>query len=137
MRTTLAVTTTTRDRLLRLKQAWGVASVDDVLARFLDGAPLGAKALYAANQVAVDAVLRQHRVSRLVAFGSRARGDARPDSDLDVVVTLPDDADLFDLVDVQDALSTAFGVPVHATTPQALRQRLKANVDQDGVVLFG
>ena len=30
---------------------------------------------------------RRHRIARLELFGSRARGDARPDSDVDLLVT--------------------------------------------------
>ena len=52
------------------------------------------------NAGAVDAALRQFRVAlaaaygdrleRVVLFGSRARGDARPDSDYDVAVFIRD-----------------------------------------------
>lgn len=31
----------------------------------------------------------RHGVRKLVAFGSRARGDARPDSDLDLAAAFP------------------------------------------------
>ena len=48
--------------------------VDPVLTRF---------------RAAVDA-LYGDRVERVVLFGSRARGDARPDSDYDVAVFLKD-----------------------------------------------
>jgi uncharacterized protein len=40
-----------------------------------------------------------NRVERVVLFGSRARGDARPDSDYDVAVFLKDLADRWDEVD--------------------------------------
>ena len=33
------------------------------------------------------AFCRRHRIATLEVFGSRARGDARPDSDLDLLVT--------------------------------------------------
>ncbi|HEY0838392.1 MAG TPA: nucleotidyltransferase domain-containing protein [Azospirillum sp.] len=36
------------------------------------------------------------KVERVVLFGSRARGDARPDSDWDVAVFLRDGADIWD-----------------------------------------
>ena len=40
---------------------------------------------------AVKTALRglQPRPSRLVLFGSRARGEARPDSDIDLLVVMP------------------------------------------------
>jgi len=39
-----------------------------------------------------DLVLQRHgdRVRRIILFGSRARGDARPDSDYDLLVVLRD-----------------------------------------------
>src|SRR5471030_2591643 len=39
------------------------------------------------------------RIERVVLFGSRARGDARPDSDYDVAVFLNDFTDRWDEVD--------------------------------------
>jgi predicted nucleotidyltransferase len=39
------------------------------------------------------------RIERVVLFGSRARGDARPDSDYDVAVFLKDDVDRWQEID--------------------------------------
>lgn len=137
MRTTIALHKETRDRLLELKRVWGLRSVEDVIERLVGGAPLGAVALYRRNQQQVDQVLRQYRIKRLSAFGSRARGDARPDSDLDLVIDPPEDTSLFDLVHIKDALEEAFGVKVNLLTRQGLRERLKRHVEEDGVVLAG
>jgi uncharacterized protein len=60
-----------------------MAIVDPVLTRF---------------RAALDRVYG-NRVERVVLFGSRARGDARPDSDYDVAVFLKDIADRWDEVD--------------------------------------
>ena len=60
-----------------------MAIVDPVLSRF---------------RAALDRVYGD-RVERVVLFGSRARGDARPDSDYDVAVFLNDLADRWDEVD--------------------------------------
>jgi predicted nucleotidyltransferase len=46
------------------------------------------------------------RVERIVLFGSRARGDARPDSDYDVAVFLRDMSDRFQELDRLAHLST-------------------------------
>lgn len=135
MRTTVAMDTSTRDRLLALKSAWGARSIEDVIERLVNGAPAGARALYAERKREVDAVLRRHRVRRVVAFGSRARGDARPDSDLDLVVTLPAGASLFDLGRLREDLEEAFGLPVDVVSARALEGRLKRHVQAEGVVL--
>jgi predicted nucleotidyltransferase len=47
------------------------------------------------------------RLERVVLFGSRARGDARPESDYDVAVFLRDLADRFQELDRLAHLSTA------------------------------
>jgi uncharacterized protein len=60
-----------------------MAIVDPVLTRF---------------RAALDRVYG-NRVERVVLFGSRARGDARQDSDYDVAVFLKDLADRWDEVD--------------------------------------
>jgi predicted nucleotidyltransferase len=39
---------------------------------------------------ALAAFCRRHRIVRLELFGSRAKGTARPDSDVDVLVTFAD-----------------------------------------------
>lgn len=38
----------------------------------------------------VDAIATNFAPSRIVLFGSQARGDARPDSDIDLLVVMPD-----------------------------------------------
>lgn len=45
--------------------------------------------------------LSRRHVVRIGVFGSVARGDARPDSDIDVLVEMAPEGDLFDLVGVK------------------------------------
>lgn len=137
MRTTIALDSGVRDRLADLKRAWKLRSLEEVLQRLLEGGPQGAKALYEHRRQAVDKVLSKYQVRRLVAFGSRARGDARPDSDLDLVAALPPEADLFDMVHLKDDLEEAFGLEVNLVSAGGLKGRLKEHVQEDGVVLVG
>jgi len=53
--------------------------------------------------------LAKRNVDRIGVFGSVARGDARPDSDIDLLVELTDAGDLFDLVGVKLLLEDALG----------------------------
>lgn len=137
MRTSVALHSRTRDRLLELKRAWGAKSLEEVIERLAGGAPLGAKALFQAKQDQVEAVARKHQITRIVAFGSRARGDARPDSDLDLLLQVPDGTSLFDLVHIKEDLQDAFGLEVNIVTTGGLRERLKRRIEQDGVTLLG
>jgi hypothetical protein len=135
MRTTVALEADTRDRLMELKRKWHAKTLDEVLRRMLAGAPRSAPAIYEARQEQVDAVVAKYRIRRLTAFGSRARGDGRPGSDLDLAGLIPDDLDLFDLVHLQDELAAAFGVPVDFVPLDEARPKVHQRIRRDGVVL--
>ncbi len=79
-----------------------MAIVDPVLIRF---------------RAALDRVYGD-RVERVVLFGSRARRDARPDSDYDVAVFLKDFADRWDevnrIADIATDIMDETGAFVHA-----------------------
>lgn len=61
-------------------------------------------------------------------FGSRARGDARPDSDLDLLVEVVDGTSLFGLINMQDALGDLLGIKVEVVTVGALHPMLKDDI---------
>jgi predicted nucleotidyltransferase len=67
---------------------------------------------------ALDEIYGSQQIERVILFGSRARGDARPDSDYDVAVFLRDMNDRFKEMDRLADLSTdildATGAFVHA-----------------------
>ena len=59
----------------------------------------------------LDAVT-QHGGQRVAIFGSVARGDERPDSDVDFLVEFEPGSSLFDLVRLQEELGALLGLPV-------------------------
>ena len=56
----------------------------------------------------------------LRVFGSRATGSARPDSDLDLLVELEPGRDLFDLIELKQALEERTGSTVDVVTEGGL-----------------
>ena len=62
----------------------------------------------------LDALCRRWKISKLTLFGSQARGDARSDSDVDLLVEYGPDADwsLFDIARLQEEMVAMFGRPV-------------------------
>ena len=64
--------------------------------------------------------LRRMGVVRIGVFGSRARGDAHADSDVDLLVELQPGRDLVDLVMVKQHLEETLGLQVDVTTPSGL-----------------
>jgi predicted nucleotidyltransferase len=72
--------------------------------------------------------LRAHGVRSLVLFGSTARREARPDSDVDFVVEFDRPVGYFALFRLQDELSEWLGHPVDLATADSLRPELRASV---------
>ncbi|WP_377846732.1 nucleotidyltransferase family protein [Bosea sp. UC22_33] len=81
--------------------------------------------------------LRARGVSHMALFGSRARGDARQDSDIDLMIEVDDPGfSLIDLVGIQQDLSEDIGLPVQITMRRSLPERLADNIRNETVELF-
>lgn len=58
---------------------------------------------------AILAIARQHKADNVRVFGSVARGEAGPESDIDFIVTFEDDASLYDLAGIVIDLEVLLG----------------------------
>jgi predicted nucleotidyltransferase len=67
-------------------------------------------------------------VERLAIFGSVARNEAGPESDVDVLVEFSKPVGLFEFVRLQRYLEDVLGKPVHLTTEDALKRQLRERV---------
>jgi hypothetical protein len=66
---------------------------------------------------------RRRRASRVRVFGSVARGDSRPDSDVDFLVDFESDASLLDQVGLIHDLEELLGIGVDVISAGGLRPR--------------
>lgn len=73
--------------------------------------------------------LRAHyEVASLSVFGSRANADARPESDVDVLVEFSRAPGFFRFVELEDELSRLLGLKVDLVMRNALRPRIGRKV---------
>ena len=72
-------------------------------------------------------------VSRLTLFGSVARDEAAPRSDVDLLVEFDKPIGLFAFLDLQNHLEKLLGCAVDLGTPQSLKPRLRARVLAEAV----
>jgi len=83
-----------------------------------------------------DAALRANGATALFLFGSRARGSERPGSDLDLFIDYNPAAkipNMFRLMQIEEKISQALGVPVTITTRDALHPLMKESIERDAV----
>lgn len=72
--------------------------------------------------------LEKHGVKRVRIFGSVARGDDRPDSDIDLLVEYAEGVTLFDVIDIQEKLENHLGRKVDLVTLNSMYGALKDRV---------
>ncbi|MGN6872041.1 MAG: nucleotidyltransferase family protein [Solirubrobacteraceae bacterium] len=78
----------------------------------------------------IDRLAARHGAGTVSVFGSVARGDAGPDSDLDLLVEMEDGRSLFDQAALQGDLEDLLGCPVHVTTTGGLKHARAATREQ-------
>jgi predicted nucleotidyltransferase len=74
-------------------------------------------------------------VSGLQVFGSVARGEDRPGSDVDLLADLPPGMSLFGLARLQDELEAILGSPVDLVPFADLKPEIRARAYRDAVAL--
>jgi predicted nucleotidyltransferase len=83
-----------------------------------------------------DAALRENGATGLFIFGSRAAGTQRSDSDLDLFIDYDVEAkipNMFRLMQIEEDISGALGIPVTITTRNALHPLMRESIERDAI----
>jgi uncharacterized protein len=85
-----------------------------------------------------EADLRAQGVTHAALFGSVARGDDRPDSDIDIMIELDPAArvTMFDYVDIKDYIEGLFQGPVDVVNRAGLKPFVRPRAAADAIYAF-
>jgi len=75
------------------------------------------------NSDAIKAIAARHKGLQIAVFGSVARGEDGPNSDVDFLVTFDQEASLLDLVGLKDSLEEFLKNPVDVISIGGLKPR--------------
>ena len=86
----------------------------------------------------IQGSLQSRGVASLWVFGSVARGDARPDSDVDLTIEFASGAtpSLFELAHIKDEAEAALGRPVDLGERATMMPKVAASAERDMVQAF-
>lgn len=82
-------------------------------------------------------IAKRHGVERMFLFGSYARGDAKPGSDLDFRIDKGRIHGLFALGGLYADLEEAFGLPVDLLTTDSLDDNFRREIASEEVQIYG
>ena len=87
---------------------------------------------------ALRPLFEREGVTHMTLFGSRARGDHRPDSDVDVIIEVDPERkfSLIDLSGVGLVVEENLGFPASVAMRRSARPAMLAAVKRDGVAVF-
>ena len=94
-----------------------------------------ARELLHSRRTEIMQIAARYGAHNLRVFGSVARGDARPDSDVDLLVDMEPGRSLFDLGGLLYDLQTLLGVDVDVVTEKGLRPRIRMQVMREATPL--
>jgi predicted nucleotidyltransferase len=87
---------------------------------------------------ALAALCRRYQVREMSVFGSVARGEARPESDVDILVEFVPrhTVDLFDFGHLESELSELFGRRVDLVSKQGMNPRIAPHILRDARSIY-
>src|SRR5439155_26348772 len=86
----------------------------------------GGLALLRLSRARLQTAARRHGIRDLRVFGSVARGDETPESDVDLLVEVDPGRTLLDLIGFQQEAEDILGVGVDVASPRMMKERVRA-----------
>jgi len=91
----------------------------------------------------IQTILQEHAgelrdrygITNLAVFGSVVRGEAREDSDVDIIADVPENMSLLGIISVENYLSDIVGMKVDFIPRSDIRRELRDHILDEAVVI--
>ncbi|MGB5982677.1 MAG: nucleotidyltransferase domain-containing protein [Nonlabens sp.] len=81
-------------------------------------------------------ILKELNPKEIAVFGSYARGEETPDSDLDILISYTDPVDFFQIVGAIRQLEDSIDIQVDLVSKSAASQKFLNSIEADLIYLF-
>ena len=81
-------------------------------------------------------ILERYGAKKIAIFGSYARDEAKPESDIDIIVEFSERKSLLDLVGIEQELSDALGVKADLLTEKSISPYMIDRVKREMKVIY-
>ena len=78
----------------------------------------------------------RHKAKKIAVFGSYARDEAKPESDMDILVEVSERKSLLDLVGIEQELTEALGVKADLLTEKSISPYLIDRIKKEMEVIY-
>mgnify|MGYP000226892631 FL=1 len=85
----------------------------------------------------ITQMLKNEGAKRIAVFGSYARGEEKPGSDIDIIVEFSDRKSLLELVRIERELSEFLGIKVDLLTEKSISPYLIDTIKKEMEVIYG
>ncbi|MGV9204599.1 MAG: type VII toxin-antitoxin system MntA family adenylyltransferase antitoxin [Promethearchaeia archaeon] len=85
----------------------------------------------------IISILQKHGVKKIYLFGSYARDETTPKSDLDLIVEFPSYISLLDHIAIENELSKALNIEIDLLSKKGISPYLKDEILKDAKLILG
>ena len=85
----------------------------------------------------IISVLVKFGIKKILIFGSYARNEATPNSDLDLIVEFPEGTSLIDHIGIEFELSEALNMKIDLLSQNGISPYIKDQIMKEAVVIYG